>query len=470
MNNKLKIGFLPTRRNVHGPKFCNLEVAQKSKNEIEGFLKSKKIDFVNLDFLNEEGLIYSVLDAPSVAKKFIAEDVDAIFAPHVNFGTEDAVAKVGKLVGKPFLLWGPRDKTPDSDDGGRYTDTQCGLFATGKVLKQYDVPFTYIINSDLTDDVFLRGFDSFMAVSAVVKSFKSLRIGQIGTRPQEFLSVKFNELELLERFGIEVVPITMIDLKSKFEDTLKNKSSKIDSEIEMWHSCCQVKINKDEQRRTAALKIAIRDWAEEEQLAAAVGSCWQPMTAVAGVHPCFTFADLTGEGFPVICEVDVHGAVSSIMAQAASLWTRPTFLADLTMRHPTNDNAELLWHCGVFPRHLAKDSKPALGETFDGPLASGGVYELKGGDITIARFDVSKGNYSLLMGHGKGIEGPATHGTYMWAEFKDWAKWERKFVEGPYIHHCTGIHGKYAPILFEACKYIDGLTPDPVDTEDCREG
>jgi len=35
-----------------------------------------------------------------------------------------------------------------------------------------------------------------------------------------------------------------------------------------------------------------------------------------------------------------------------------------------------------------------------------------------------------------------------------WTKWERTLVEGPYIHHCAGIHGKYADILQEACKYL----------------
>jgi len=30
-------------------------------------------------------------------------------------------------------------------------------------------------------------------------------------------------------------------------------------------------------------------------------------------------------------------------------------------------------------------------------------------------------------------------------------------VEGPYIHHCAGIHAKTADILQEVCKYIPGL-------------
>jgi hypothetical protein len=47
-------------------------------------------------------------------------------------------------------------------------------------------------------------------------------------------------------------------------------------------------------------------------------------------------------------------------------------------------------------------------------------------------------------------------------EVDNWDKWERKMIEGPYIHHVSGIYGKYANILQEACKYIPGLTADRI--------
>ena len=51
----------------------------------------------------------------------------------------------------------------------------------------------------------------------------------------------------------------------------------------------------------------------------------------------------------------------------------------------------------------------------------------------------------------------------MWIEVKNWQKLETKIVEGPYIHHCVGIHSDVVPILFEACKYI-GVEPDLFNT------
>lgn len=80
--------------------------------------------------------------------------------------------------------------------------------------------------------------------------------------------------------------------------------------------------------------------------------------------------------------------------------------------------------------------------------------------MTIARFDGDHGEYSLFIGEAKTISGPKNVGSYVWIEVDDWAKWEHKLVEGPYIHHVSGVYGKYAEILFEACKYINSLNPD----------
>ena len=176
-----------------------------------------------------------------------------------------------------------------------------------------------------------------------------------------------------------------------------------------------------------------------------------------GVLPCQVIGELTGMGYPVSCEADVAGAVTSVLLQAVDYNRQPSFFADLTIRHPENDNCELLWHCGPFPYALKSEgSKAAFDEI------GHGQWELKDGDITIARLDGVDGKYSMFIGEGKAVPGPKVQGTYAWMEVDDWSKWERKLVEGPYIHHVSGIYGNYADVLQEACKYIPGLKPDRV--------
>jgi L-fucose isomerase-like protein len=154
------------------------------------------------------------------------------------------------------------------------------------------------------------------------------------------------------------------------------------------------------------------------------------------------------------------------MLQAANRYKEPIFFSDLTIRHPEKNNSELLWHCGNFPYSLkAKDSPASVrwhGEVFPGVAH----WRLKKGEITVARFDGDKGSYSLLMGHAHSVEGPDTSGTYLWVEVNDWPLWEEKFIRGPYIHHVAGIYGKFAPVLYEACRYIPELIPDAVDPDE----
>lgn len=465
MNRKhtLLLGVLHTRRNLTGEFFCNVDVALANKRAVEAKLREMNIEFVNLDFLNEEGILVDGLDAQRVADYMVAKGVDALFAPHLNFGTEDAIAKVGKLVGRPLLLWGPRDPAPDAA-GNRCTDSQCGLFATGKVLRQFGVPFTYITNCGLADETFARGMQNFLAAAQVVKSFHHMRIGQFGVRPETFWSVKCNEMQLLERFGIEVVPTTMLELENLYKATMRDRKSELMELVKYYKDSFEVKVEDDYLLRTAALNRTIKDWAEEKQVDGIASSCWDAMRQIGGIASCFTFGELTDAKLPVVCETDVHGAISSVMAQAATRWQKASFLADVTVRHPTNDNAELFWHCGVFPRSVARtDKKPVIACNFDEHRPTVGNFELKPGDVTICRFDCAGDRYQLLTAQGKVVDGPATGGTYGWIEFKDWPRIEHRIVCGPYIHHCAGVHEKIAPVLYEACKYIPGLYADPTE-------
>ena len=462
MNSKhtLKLGVVPTRRNLTGEFFCNVDVAQANKKATEKKLTEMGIDFVNIDFLNEEGIIYSGLDAKKVADYMLEQKVDALFTPHCNFGTEDAIAKIGKLVGKPLLLWAPRDPAPDSE-GNRCTDSQCGLMATGKILRQFGVPYTYMTNCTFDDPTFERTMNYFLGAVSVVKSMTNLRIGQIGVRPEEFWSVKCNELQLLEQFGIEVVPVSLIELKQSYDAIMANEGKRLDDMVAYYKTTFDVAVTDDALRRTAALVCTIKDWAEAKEVSAIASSCWGPMRDIGGVASCFAFSELTDMGLPVICETDVHGAITSVIAQAATRWTRASFFADITIRHPENDNAELFWHCGVFPKSTAsKSKKPAIGVNFDEGRPTVGNFLLEDSPVTVMRFDCSGDKYSLLVAEGKTVPGPATKGTYGWIEFQDWPKLEHKVVTGPYIHHVAGVQDHIAPILYEACKYIPALTPD----------
>lgn len=450
----IKIGFVPTRRNIF-----DAPDAVKYANLTRGRLHELDIDFVDITDINEEGLFYDDVDIEKIKAKFNAEKVDGLFFPHVNFGTEYVCARLAREMGLPVLLWGPRDERPD-ENGIRLRDSQCGLFATGKVLRRFQVPFTYLSNCMLTDPEFVRGIRIFRTVCNIVRTFRAARILQIGPRPFDFWSTMCNEGELLERFNIQLAPVPLPELIREMNKA-KKEHIEVKSVMEYCRDAMCVKIKSKALENVAALKVAIQRLAHKYGCNAAAIQCWDALQGEIGIMPCAANSLLNEEGFPVVCETDIHGAISALLMEAAGMDEARSFFADWTIRHPDNDNGELLQHCGLWPISVAQE-KPTIGYplAFDYP----GAVEAKAklGDITLARFDGDNGEYSLLLGNAKGIEGPYSKGTYLWVEVANLKRLEDKLVCGPYIHHCVGIHKDVVPALYEACKYI-GVKPDLYD-------
>ena len=162
-------------------------------------------------------------------------------------------------------------------------------------------------------------------------------------------------------------------------------------------------------------------------------------------------------GYIISCESDMHGAISMVLLAAAARGKKVPFFGEFTVRHPENKNAELLWHCGPFAYSLKAPDSVAKNVNMRQ------WFRVKDGDYTIARMDQDNGKYTLLGGQFSSTTGPYTFGTYIWAQFDNLSKWERKLIEGPYIHHMAEIEGNYTEELNEFCKYIPNLEIDTVD-------
>lgn len=451
----IRIGFAPTRRSIF-----SAPDAIKYRGLTADRLREMGVDFVDIDDINEEGLLYSEEDRLKIVEKFKAAKIDGLMLPHCNFGTEYLCARLARDCGVPVLLWGPLDERPEPN-GVRLRDTQCGLFATGKVLRRYGIPFTYLTNCRLTDPVFERGVKDFLAVCNVVKTFRHIRILQIGPRPFDFLTTMCNEGELLEKFGVELAPVPMPELTAEMKNALSDGTSDVADTIAYVRKHMEVCVSDEQLTNVAALKVAMKRLIGKYGCQAAAIQCWNALQGEIGIMPCAANALLNEEGIPVVCETDIHGAISALMVEAATLDETRSFFADWTIRHPDNPNGELLQHCGPWPLSVAC-CKPKITYplAFDYPGAI--TAEAKHGDITLARFDGDNGEYSLLLGNAKGIDGPAGMGTYLWVEVENIKRLEAKVVEGPYIHHVVGIHKDVVPVLYEACKYI-GVKPDLYD-------
>lgn len=452
---KIKLGYAPTRRSIF-----SAPDALKYRNLTADRLRELGVDFVDITDINDEGLLFDDADMWRIAEKFKAEKIDGLFLPHCNFGTEYVCARLAKELNVPVLLWGPLDERPESN-GVRLRDTQCGLFATGKVLRRFQVPFTYMTNCRLSDPVFERGLRDFMAVCNVVKTFRHMRILQISTRPFDFWTTMCNEGELLERFNIQLSPIPMPELTQEMRLAKQQTPDEVEQVLGYIRENMDVRIAEEALENVAALKVAMKHLVKKYGCGAVAIQCWNALQQEIGIMPCAANALMNDEGIPVVCETDIHGAITALLVEAAGMGETRSFFADWTVRHPDIENGELLQHCGPWPVSVARQ-KPVLGYPLAFKHPGSLTAEAKHGDLTLCRFDGDNGEYSMLLGNAKGVDGPNCMGTYLWIEVENIKRLEDKIVCGPYVHHCVGIHKNVVPVLYEACKYIH-VKPDFYD-------
>lgn len=451
---KLILGVVPIKRNG-----TNMPSAIQQKELILKKIYElcpSAVQIVDMEGTLENGLLWSYEQLPAAQAKLLEAGAEAIFFPHCDFGCEEVVGRLGSMMNLPVLLWGNRDPLPVPGSTDR--DTQCGTLASSKCLQRYGVPFSYIINSDVESAKFAKGFVDFCAVANVAKAARRMRILQVGSRPQPFLSVIYNEDELLRRFGIEITPWSSTAVVADVKKILATRADEVEQGVKEYAAKVNCdKMSIDAQRAQQAIRIAVQEKIKATDSDGAAIECWSMMPGALGVGACQVIGMLSDLGIPAACETDVLGAISAVLLKAATLGDNALFFADITVRDAEDDNTELLWHCGPFPSSLQHPgSKPWI------QPGGQGNFELKNGPITIARFDMLDGKYSLFSGEGTAVDGHPKGGTYVWLKVDNWEEWEEKIVFGPYIHHVAGAYGNYSQILSEACKFIKGLNPDPV--------
>ena len=463
LNYKLKIGLLPIRRNIKEPPkrigIFQSDYAVENKNNAIKYIRehyeNSQTEFLDLEWLNEEGLLRLDEDCDKVAAYFKEQKIDALFIINCNFGQENCAGLVAKQLRVPTLLWGPRDRNFSNDI--RYTDTQCGLFAMSKQLKRNNVKFSYIENCDVEAPAFDKGIRQFFGVACMVKTFQNMKILQVGARVKPFKSIMYNELELAEKFGIDIVSFNLeeavIELKSIYADQQAELAEDL-VELRKTFDCGA--LDEETLKKMLAIVRYFEKLAREQNCNLISSECWTGLT-LGWANPCLAMSILADKGIYVTCEWDIHMTITNALLLAATRGEGKPLQGEFTCRHPENDNAELLWHCGPFPASCkAEGEKPCLYNTKPS-------FRAKDGRYTIARFQAEKGKYYLLGGEFNTCKGPKTFGTYMWAEFENLPKVERKLVEGPYIHHMSEVYGEYADYLKEFAKYFDDIVYDDIN-------
>lgn len=458
----VKIGLVPIRRDVTArPGAFNWERAEERCAKAVAYIKEnfadENLSFVDLQGINDVGVLYSERDVDAVVNRFKEEKVDAVFLINGNFGNEEVAGMVAKAVGKPVLLWGPQDDVFEPD-GTRYTDSQCGLFGMSRMLQRMNVPFTYIENCFVEDPIFAEGFLKFAGVACAVKNFTGMRIAQVGCRPKPFCSVICNESELMEKFDVRLIPINLAVAQDKFNRILETKKEELAAGAAKLRSLYQMDASSDAvAEKIWAFVLLYEEIFAEYNVTAVSAECWSAMRLLLGVVPCTAYAILADMGYIIGCESDVHAVMTQVLLKSLTMGKKLPFLGEFTTRHPSDRNIELLWHCGPFAYSLHKEGEPCKVVNMQE------WFQVKEGHYTVARIDQDHGDYSIAVCECDSAEGPYTGGTYLWGKFNNLSNVERKLIEGPYIHHMSEIEGSLTEHIREFCKYVPGLRFDNID-------
>ena len=465
LNYKVKIGLAPMRRNTTDrPRgtFLTWYSAEQRGHRfvryIEENFTSENVEFVDIQGIGIEDLMFDDASAEQVIQRFKAENVDAVFIINCNFGNEEIAADVAKALGKPVLLWAPLDDEYYVD-GMRPTDSQCGLLGVSRQMQRFHIPFSHLPCCRVESPEFKEGFESFVRVVCMVKNFTGLRIGQVGTRPAPFFSVIWNEGELMEKFGIKIIPINFAMIEQRMKAVMESQDPEIPQIADYIRSNYKLDdLTPKYVDRMAAMAVMYKRLFEEFRLDAISAECWTATPIMFdGLAPCTVYGILNDMGYLMSCESDMHCVMTMVLLKCATLGKGKPLFGEFTVRHPENKNAELLWHCGPFP--LSQKAESGIDSTAR-LVNQRSWFRGKDGAYTVARIDQESGDYMLLSMLCHTVPGPQTHGTYIWGEFTDLQAVEDRLLDGPYIHHFVEMQGDYRKELEEFCKYFPNLKID----------
>ena len=463
----VKIGLIPMRRNAtNRPKGTFLtwysaeERGKRFVDYIEKNFSGDKVSFADSKGLGIKDLIFDDESAAAVIERFKAEKVDAVFIINCNFGNEEAAADIAKALGVPVLLWAPLDDEYYAD-GMRPTDSQCGLFGVSRQMQRFHIPFSHLPCCRVESEEFKEGFDSFVRVACMVKNFKGLRVGQVGLRPAPFYSVIWNEGELMEKFGIKIIPINFAII----EQRMKTAETDYADEIKEYEDYILKNYKLDDLtpkyvKPMATMVAMYKHLFDEYNLDIISAECWTATPVMFdGLAPCTVYGILGDMGYLVSCESDMNAALTMALLKCAAMGEGKPLFGEFTVRHPENKNAELLWHCGPFP--LSQKAESGTDSTAR-LVNQRSWFRAKDGTYTVARIDQESGEYMILPLVAHTTAGPQTHGTYLWAEFENLQNIEDRLLDGPYIHHFVEIEGDYRKEIKEFCRYFPNLKTDEI--------
>jgi L-fucose isomerase-like protein len=468
MSEPLKVGFVPASRAMF-----DQQLAVSVRDACIGAMRAAGIEpVVPGPELTKNGLVQGVEDARKAARLFDDESVEGVVIGALNFGDEipAAIAAAHGAPPVPVMLFGIGEEGELRRQGAR-RDAFCGLISIATALRHREVKFVFPRTAVGFPDAsgFVGALSEFADACRGVAAVRGAVYGQFGPRPANFETCAFDELSLMRKLGIRIVPVPLTTLFSRAgyarEKRVRETYAAMDAQVD------RSGVSDLDLSKMARLEVVLEDMVEEHGLDGLALQCWTSIQEDYGVSPCFVMSRLTDRGTPCACEVDIHGVLSMQLLSAVS--GAPAGLADWNNRHVAEPDVFSAWHCGVFPASMAGGPcrlgfHNILAEDTGSPEGKHGTIELEieSGPLTMARVTEHPWDeWPLLVAEGEVVKAAGEpYGSHGWVKVSDLDRLYAAVLRG-FPHHTAIARGHHGPALLAAAYFLGLEAVVPLEIE-----
>lgn len=351
-------------------------LAKEGRDEIINVLQEMGYDYVMVEEnATEMGVIETYEDAKVCAEVFKKhrEKIQGIIICLPNFGDEKGIANTLKMadLNVPVLVQASSDEVGKMDRKYR-RDAFCGKISVTSVLYQHGIPYslTDTHTCPITSDAFKNDLIKFEKVCRIVHKLRNARLGQIGTRPNAFSTVRYSE-KILELYGITIEPIDMSEIFAMIAQ-IPEDDPKLKEKIQFIKDYTPTKtFPEDGLLKLGKLAVVVDNWVAENELDGFAFQCWPSIQDNFGIVPCAVMSMFSEGLVPAACEVDIAGLVGMLILQIAS--DTPSAILDWNNNYGEDPDKMVLFHCSNLPKSFFQDTKMTIH-----PI----IADQKGADVT----------------------------------------------------------------------------------------
>lgn len=465
----LTIGIVPLHRTTFDSKWA-VELWDRIRRTILSFIQS--MDY-NIDLqivypsedIGYNGIVVDDKSALDTIELFRSKKVDSVVLLNLTFGDEISGACIAmEFKDKPIFLAATMEPEPLHDLKLRRSDSYTGTLALASALHRRRLPFIFLGVMSHDDELLKKSMEKVIRISYAYKRLIGSRIGIVGPRPDRFEAVVFNEAELMKRFNLRLVHISIAEIleearRLEMDDKCVHDVLRDYTRLFSFNDNLREKFMK-----IAKLECVLRKCINSYALEGLAFKCWTEPQRYYGVAPCLVLSRLTDSGIMTSCEVDVYGLLSMLILYNISLNQNVPFFFDWTIPHSTKENAFLAWHCGNMPLSICKAGckvsyqvRQALRFGWENAFGtSEGV--LKPGDVTILRLMEYDGEFKMLIVKGRVLDEEVPFsGAAGWIEVSGVSSYSQLYdllVKEGFPHHAALVHGDYVDELVELAKLL----------------